>query len=194
MKKSFLQKNLQAGIAIVLALTSVILAINSVEAGSTRIPVENYFITCSQESIERIWIEGGVKHLRGRYLIAEVYSNENYHAGPATNLANANIVLESSHGTFWGKVDMNPTAWPAGGWQGTFTIQGLPGDQTGVARLKGYGDLEGYTTKLTARHMPPSVLHEKFPDACGGEMPIGGSLGQGYIQVPDVKFYEDWDR
>jgi hypothetical protein len=99
-------------------------------------------------------------------------------------MANANVVMATGHGTFHGKLDMRPTAYPEGWWEGSFSIQGLPGDQTGVARLQGYGSLAGYSTKTQVKHMPGFALHALFPDACGGNMPLGGSRAEGYILIP----------
>jgi hypothetical protein len=153
-------------------------------AKTTRIPIVNHFISCEQVAVERVWIEDGVKHVRGRELAAEVRSTEDYHTGPATNWANANVVLETGHGTFHGNLEMRPTAYPGGWWEGSFSIQGLPGDQVGVARLKGYGSLAGYSTKTQVRHMPGPALHALFPDACGGAMPLGGSRAEGFVTIP----------
>ena len=180
-------KSAIARMSLVLALVAILaMASAPAAAETTRIPIVNHFISCEQVAIERVWIEDGVKHVRGRQLVGEVRSESEggFHAGPATNLANANIVLATGHGTFWGKLEMNPTEWPEGWWEGSFSIQGLPGDQTGVARLKGYGSLTGYSTKTTVTHMPGLALHALFPDACGGNVPLGGSVATGYVLIP----------
>jgi hypothetical protein len=174
-----------ARFSLILALVAtLVLFAAPAAAKTTRIPIVNYFLSCTQVSIERVWVEDGVKHVRGRHLDAEVVSTEEYHTGSATNLANANIVLATGHGTFWGKLEMHPDAYPDGWWEGSFSIQGLPGDQTGVARLKGYGSLTGYSTKTVVKHMPGTILHSLFPDACGGSMPLGGSRAEGFILIP----------
>jgi hypothetical protein len=180
-------KSAIARMSLVLALVAILaMASAPVAAETTRIPIVNYFISCEQVAIERVWVEDGVKHVRGRQLVGEVRSESEggFHAGPATNWANANIVLATGHGTFWGKLEMNPTEWPEGWWEGSFSIQGLPGDQTGVARLKGYGSLAGYSTKTEVRHMSGPALHTRFPDACGGNVPLGGSVATGYVMIP----------
>lgn len=179
MKSTIARMSLFLTLVTILAMASA-----PVAAETTRIPIVNYFISCEQVAVERVWIEDGVKHVRGRELAAEVISTEDYHTGPATNWANANVVLATLHGTFWGKLEMRPKAHPGGWWEGSFSIQGLPGDQTGVARLKGYGDLAGYSTKTTVTHMPGSALHDRFPDACGGNMPLSGSVARGYVVIP----------
>ena len=178
-----------ARMSLFLALVAILaMASAPVAAGTTRIPIVNYFISCEQVEVERSWIEDGVLHVRGRQLVGEVRSESEggFHAGPATNLANANIVLATGHGTFWGKLEMHPEAYQGGWWEGSFSIQGLPGDQTGIARLKGYGDLSGYSTKTTVTHMSGPALHALFPDACGGpdNEPIGGSVATGYVLIP----------
>jgi hypothetical protein len=174
-----------ARMSLVLTLVAILaMASAPVAAETTRIPIVNYFISCEQVAIERVWIEDGIKHVRGRELAAEVISTEDYHTGPATNWVNANVVLATLHGTFHGKLEMHPEAYPGGWWEGSFSIQGLPGEQTGIARLKGYGDLDGYSTKTTVTHMPGPALHALFPDACGGAMPLGGSVATGYVMMP----------
>ena len=186
MKITIARKSLILALAAILAVVNVLLSASPVTAETTRIPIVNYFISCEEVAVERKWIEDGVLHVRGRQLIGEVRSESegNFHAGPATNRANANIVLATGHGTFWGKLEMHPEAFPGGWWEGSFSIHGLPGDQTGVARLKGYGSLAGYSTKTTVKHMPGDVLHELFPEACGGAAPIGGSVATGYVLIP----------
>jgi hypothetical protein len=186
MKVAIARMSLVLALAAILAVVSVSLSASPVAAETTRIPIVNYFISCEQVSIDRVWIEDGVKHVRGRHLVGEVRSTENFHAGPATNLANANVVLATGHGTFHGKLEMHPVAYPDGWWEGSFSIQGfaVPGGQTGVARLKGYGDLAGYGTKTTVTHMPGPALHALFPDACGGEIPLGGSRAEGFVMLP----------
>jgi hypothetical protein len=184
MKIAIARMSLILAMTAILAVVSVLLSASPVTAATTRIPIVNYFISCEQVAVERVWIEHGVKHVRGRELAAEVISTEDYHTGPATNWANANVVLATGHGTFWGKLEMKPTEWPEGWWEGSFSIQGLPGEQTGVARLKGYGSLAGYSTKTDVRHMSGTDLHSLFPDACGGNVPLGGSVATGYVMIP----------
>ena len=179
MKSTIARMSLLLTLVAILAMASA-----PVAAETTRIPIVNYFISCEQVAVERVWIEDGVKHVRGRQLAAEVISTEDYHTGPATNWANANVILATGYGTFWGNLEMHPEAYPGGWWEGSFSIQGLPGEQTGIARLKGYGDLTGYSTKTTVTHMPGPTLQALFPEACGGDMPIGGSRAEGFMMIP----------
>jgi hypothetical protein len=176
-------------IRIILAAVMVILISSSTVqptlAGATRIPIINFFISCEEVSVEEVKTVDGVKYISGRYLTAEVRSSHDYHRGPAINISNVTVEMDTKMATFSGRVEMDPTAWVAGGWQGTYTIEGVPGDQTGVAHLRGFGDLEGYITKLTAKHVSGPTLHGLFPDACGGNVPIGGSMAEGYILVPE---------
>jgi hypothetical protein len=166
-------------------VVGVSLLASQAAAETTRIPIVNFFISCEQVAVDRMWIEDGVQHVRGRELDAEVRSNEEFHAGPATNWANANIVLATGYGTFHGRLEMRPEAYyPRGWWEGRFTIQGLPGDQTGIARLKGYGDLAAYNTQTWVKHMSGVALHNLFPDACNGNMPLGGSRSEGFVIIP----------
>ncbi|MEN8241196.1 MAG: hypothetical protein ABFS17_04700 [Chloroflexota bacterium] len=173
--------SLAAVIAIVVGLSA---AQPAAAAGTTRIPIENNFISCEVASIDRVWVEDGVKHVRGKLVYAEVRSNENYHVGPATNLSNANIELATMYGTFNGKVEMFPDAYPDGGWEGTFVAQGVVGFHTGTSQLKGTGSLKGYKTKLVFSHISGPALHAMFPDACGGNMPLGGTSAVGYVLIP----------
>lgn len=186
MKRKIANKGQILMLAALLVITAVSLAVQTANAESEKIPIVNYFISCEEASVESAEIENGVKQVSGRYLIGEVRSTEDYHSGPATNMANATVVMETGHGTFSGKLEMQPTAWLAGGWLGTYTIEGFPGNQIGVARLRGYGDLEGYITETTVKHMSGRALHNLFPDACGGNMPVGGSQAEGYIIVPEI--------
>ena len=185
MKKILARKKLMIIIAAVLVIMISSSTVQPALAGSTRIPIVNFFISCEEVSVDEVWTEDGVKYIRGRYLTAEVRSSHDYHRGPAINFSNVDVVMDTKYATFFGRVEMNPTAWLAGGWQGTYTIEGLPGDQTGVAHLRGFGDLEGYITKLTAKHVSGPTLHGLFPDACGGNVPLGGSMAEGYILVPE---------
>lgn len=174
----------------ILALVAILVVVfvscsaSPATAETTQIPIVNHFVSCEQVSVESTWTEDGVKHVRGRHLEADVISTEEYHTGLGTNWANANIVLETNHGTFWGELVMDPDAYPDGWWEGSFSIRGLPGEQIGVARLKGYGSLAGYSTKTQVTHMSGQKLHELFPDACGGNVPLGGSRAEGFVLIP----------
>jgi hypothetical protein len=185
MKTQIRSTKLKVILAALMVIAIGSLAVQPAFAGGTRIPIVNFFISCEEVSIEEVKTEDGVKYITGRYLTAEVRSSHDYHRGPAINISNVTVVMDSKLATFSGTVDMDPTAWPAGGWKGTYTIEGMPGDQTGVAHLRGYGDLEGYITKLNAKHVSGPTLHGLFPDACGGNVPIGGSMAEGYILVPE---------
>ena len=184
MRSTVARLSLILALAAVLAMLGAPLAVGSAAAGTTWIPIENYFLSCTVVSVEKVWTEGGVMHVRGRELAGEVISDREFHTGPATNWANANVNLETGYATFHGKLEMRPTAFPEGWWEGNFSIQGLPGEQTGIARLKGYGTMEGYLTKTAVTHMPGWKLHDLFPEACGGNEPIGGSRAVGYVMIP----------
>ncbi|MEN8241195.1 MAG: hypothetical protein ABFS17_04695 [Chloroflexota bacterium] len=185
MKSRIARLGMSVSLAAVIAIVFGLTAAQPVAADDLdKIPIENYFISCEEVSIEKAWVADGTKIVRGRLLNGQVVSNEDFHTGPATNLANANVNLETMRGMFFGQLNMSPEAYPEGGWVGWFFIQGVPGDQTGVDGLRGTGSLAGYYTKSTVRHMPPDKLHELFPEACGGEMPVGGSRAEGYVYLP----------
>jgi len=185
MKRTIAQKSLIVFLAAVVVMVIGFLAIQPVAADyENLIPIENYFISCEEVSIQRVWKENGTKFVRGRHLNGEVISDKDFHTGLGTNMANANIVSETSHGTFFGELEMSPDAHQDGGWEGLFFIQGLPGEQIGSAWLRGTGSLEGYFTQTEVKHMSGSALHDLFPDACGGNMPLGGSRAEGYVIFP----------
>jgi hypothetical protein len=185
MKMTIVQKSLAITLVAVMILAVGLLAARPVAAkGTVRIPIENSFISCQLDSIERVWIEDGVKHIRGKLVYGEVRSTENYHVGPATNLSNANIDLATMSLTANGKLEMFPEAYPDGGWVGSFVAQGQVGFQTGSAVLKGTGSLQAYLTKLWFTHMSGPSLQAMFPDACGGNMPLGGTVAEGYVLIP----------
>jgi hypothetical protein len=185
MKKTIAQKSLVVALAAVMVLVIGLAAAQPAAAeGTIRIPIENSFISCQLVSMERVWVEDGVKHVRGKLVYGEVKSTENYHIGPATNLSNANIDMAANYLTANGKIEMFPDAYPEGGWEGSFVAQGEVGFQTGSAVLKGTGSLKGYKTKLWFTHMSGPALQALFPDACGGNMPLGGTVAEGYVLIP----------
>jgi hypothetical protein len=53
----------------------------------------------------------------------------------------------------------------------------------GVARLKGYGSLDGMISFSTLTPLPPPVL-ANFAELCGGSQPVAGSYVVGYYLVP----------
>ncbi|MFC2026301.1 hypothetical protein ACFLUC_03810 [Chloroflexota bacterium] len=168
--------------AIVLGLMTV----QHVAAASyDQVWIENYFISCEEVSIKKVWTINGINYVRERHLKGEVISNTDFNTGEATNMENTNVELGTGYGTFFGRLEMYPKAYPDGGWKGYFFIKGLPGDQTGSAWLRGTGSLSGYYTKSSVKHVPGSTLHKLFPDACDGNMPVGGSHGKGFVVLPN---------
>jgi hypothetical protein len=178
-------------LSLLLVLVAMLVLVSvPAAAKTTRIPIVNHFIACEEAAVERMWVEGGVQHIRGRHLVGVVRSSDFYHAGPATSVVNANINLETGRGTFWGELEIIPTKYLNTWWEGSFSIQGLPGEQTGVARLKGYGELEGYHTKTQVTHMSGDDLLDLYPGVCGFDdegnpiMPLGGSRADGFVMIP----------
>ena len=188
MNKTIVRKSLVVTLAAVLIIVTTSLAVQPAAAnGTIVVPIENNFISCQQVSIDRVWVDDGVRHIRGRLLHGEVRSNEDFHPGFATNLIDVNWDLTTGLATFHGEVTMYPDAYPNGGWEGIFNAQGLMGQQTGKSVLKGTGSLKGYLTMLEFTHLSGPEIHALYPDACGGNMPLGASQAVGYVLIPAGK-------
>lgn len=169
---------------IVIAAISMILVIHPAAAEATRVDFVNYNIGCSIES-QNLWIsDDGIIHIRDRVLNSVVTSTSEYHAGPGHIYGNANISDPATGiGTYFGSLDIYPTAHPDGYWFGHWTMQITENGFQGIARLKGYGSLEGMLSFASLTPLPPAVL-ANFADLCGGNQPVAGTYVEGYILVP----------
>jgi hypothetical protein len=170
--------------AVIIAAISMILIVHPAAAEATRLDFENYNIACSIVS-QKLWVsDGGVVHIRDRELNSVVTSNSEYFAGPGHIFANANLFNPAMGiGTYFGTLDIYPTAYPEGYWFGHWSMQITENGYQGLARLKGYGSLQGMLAFSTLTPLPPTVL-ANYKDLCGGNQPIAGTYVEGYYLVP----------
>lgn len=170
--------------AVLIAVISMTLIVQPAAAEATRIDFVNYNIACSIES-QNFWVsDDGVVHIRDRVLTSVVTSDSEYHAGPGHIYANANISDPATGiGTYFGSLDIYPTAHSDGYWFGHWSMQITENGYHGIARLKGYGSLEGMSSFASLAPLPPQVL-ANFKSLCGGNQPVAGTYVEGYILVP----------
>jgi hypothetical protein len=163
---------------------SMIVVVHPAVAEATRVDFENYNIACSIVS-QTMWVsEGGIIHIRDRVLNSVVLSTSDTHDGPGHVYANANLLDPATgRGSYFGSLDIYPTAYPDGHWAGHWSLQITPNGYHGLARLKGYGSLEGMLTFASLAPLPPSVL-ASFAYLCGGTQPINGTYVEGYYLIP----------
>jgi len=183
MKTSIAHWSLILAVVAVLALVSAPLGVSPVAAKTIRIPVDNYNVNCVILS-QTMWIsEGGILHIRDRIMEGMVLSDGDYHHGTGHMVANANIDLATMYGNYWGTLEIYPDAYPDGYWAGSFSMQVNEGKAGGIARLQGYGTLNGLATKSELTPLPPLVLAD-FADLCGGNQPISGAHAVGFVMDP----------
>jgi hypothetical protein len=182
MKGSILRWSLILAVVVALVMVSAPLAVSPAVAKTIRIPIENYFICCSMDPGTMWPSDDGLVHIRDRVLQAVVTSNEDYHAGTGQNWANANIDPATGMGTYFGYMEIYPVAYD-GWWAGHWSMQITPSGAGGIARLQGYGELDGLATKSELTPLPPSVL-TNFAYLCGGNQPISGVRAVGFVMDP----------
>lgn len=170
--------------AAIIAVISMTLIVHPAAAEATRIDFINYNIACSIES-QKLWVsDDGVVHIRDRVLTSVVTSTSDFHAGPGHIYGNANISDPATGiGTYFGSLDIYPTDHPDGYWFGHWSMQITEFGYQGLARLKGYGSLEGMLSFASLNPLPPPILAE-FADLCGGSQPVAGTYVEGYILIP----------
>jgi hypothetical protein len=182
MKGSILRWSLILALVAILAMFGAPLAISPVAAGTIRIPVDNYNVNCAILS-QTMWIsEGGILHIRDRVMEGMVLSDGDYHQGTGHMVANANINLATMYGSYWGTLEIYPDAYPDGHWAGSFAMQVNEGKASGIARLQGYGELNGLATKSELTPLMPAEL-AAYADLCGGP-PISGAHAVGFVMDP----------
>jgi len=166
------------------AVISMSLIVHPVAAEATRVDYINYNIACSIVS-QNLWVsEGGVVHIRDRVLTSVVTSTSDNHAGPGHIYANANLFDPATGvGTYFGTLDIYPTAHSDGYWFGHWSMQITENGYHGIARLKGYGSLEGMSSFASLTPLPPAVL-ANFTSYCGGNQPVAGTYVEGYYLIP----------
>lgn len=172
------------GTILLLLALSMVLVVPPAAAESVRVEFTNYNIACSIVS-QTMWVsDGGIIHIRDRVLNSVVLSTSDTHDGPGRIYANANLLDPATGmGTYFGSLDIYPTAYPEGYWAGHWSLQITPNGYHGLARLKGYGSLEGMLTFASLTPLPPPVL-ATFAYLCGGTQPINGTYVEGYYLIP----------
>ena len=184
MKKHLLRISLIVTLVALLAVVSAPAAASPAE-GTTRDEFENWNINCSFVDQEGgVWVEDGILHVRGRVIYGYVLSDQDYHEGTALNVANANIDLVTGYGNYWGTLEFHPYAYPDGHWAGSYSMQVNEGRVGAIARLKGYGELEGWLTKSELMPLPPEFLEQNFSWVCEGSPPVSGVYATGIVMVP----------
>lgn len=186
MKKNILRLTMVAALVVILGLINALAASPAV-ARTNREDIENDNVNCSVIEPPKAWIEDGVLHIRDQVMEGFVDSNRDYHRGMAINVANANIDLATGYREYWGTLEINPDAYPDGHWAGSWSMQVNEGHIGGVARLRGYGELDGLLAKseiapLTEDQLPDwaDECECEGPDPC----PVSGAHAVGYVMFP----------
>jgi hypothetical protein len=183
MKTNLVRVNRILATAVIIAALSMILIVHPAAAEGTRVDFVNYNIACSIES-QNLWVsEGGIVHIRDRVVNSVVTSTSEYHDGTGHIYANANISDPATGiGTYFGSLDIYPTAHSDGYWFGHFSMPITENGSHGIARLKGYGSLEGMLSFASLTPLPPTVL-ANYAYLCGGNQPVAGTYVEGYYLV-----------
>ena len=166
----------------ILAMFGAPLAAGPAAAATIRIPIDNYNVNCVIVSQTPPWVEDGILHIRNRVMEGTVLSNGDYHQGIGHMVANANIDLATMYGNYWGTLEIYPDAYPDGHWAGSFAMQVNEGHASGIARLQGYGTLNGLATKSELTPLTPAEL-AAYTYLCGGP-PISGAHAVGFVMDP----------
>ena len=183
MKGTILRWSLILAVVVASVMVSAPLAVRPVAAATIRIPVDNYNVNCAILS-QTVWIsEGGILHIRDRVMEGMVLSDGDYHQGTGHMVANANIDLATMYGSYWGTLEIYPYAYPDGHWAGSFAMQVNEGKASGIARLQGYGELNGLATKSELTPLTPTEL-AAYAYLCGGMQPISGAHAVGFVMDP----------
>jgi hypothetical protein len=182
MKSTFLRWSLVLALVAILAMFGAPLAASPAAAATTRIPFDNYNINCVILSQTPPWMEAGILYIRNRVMEGAVLSDGDYHQGTGHMVANANIELATGYGSYWGTLEIYPDAYPDGHWAGSFAMQVNEGHASGIARLQGYGELNGLATKSELTPLTPPQL-AAYAYLCGGP-PISGAHAVGFVMDP----------
>jgi len=191
MKGNIVRLSAVVALVAILGLTSA-LAVSPAAAKTTRTPFDNYNVGC--EILEQtMWVsEGGIVHIRERELRSVVVTESPYHSGPGKIVANANITDPvNGYGNFWGTLEIYPDAHPEGYWAGSFAVQVNKGMAGGIARLQGYGTLDGLSSKSELTPLTPDQLADYY-EACDcanvqGPCPVSGAHAVGFTMNPGGK-------
>ena len=184
MKNNIVRLSLIVALVVVLGLISA-LAVSPVAAKTIRTPVDNYNVNCVIHS-QTMWVEDGILHIRNRVMSGAIESDGPYHLGTGHMVANANIDLATMYGSYWGTLEIYPYAYLEGHWAGSFAMQVNEGRAAGIARLQGYGELNGLSTQTELAPLTPAEL-PAFAYLCGGNQPISGAHAVGFVMNPGDK-------
>ena len=157
----------------VLGLITLFLGTRPAAAGTAREPFENINVNCVILS-ETVWITDDILHIRDRVMDGAVDSNRDFHEGQTRMVGNANVNMVTGYGNYWGTLAIYPDAYPDGHWYGNWSMQVTPGKVGGIARLQGFGELDGLLTKADLAPLPPPTLPD-YAYLCGGNLPISGA-------------------
>lgn len=182
MKGTILRWSLVLALVAVSAMVSAPLTTSPVAAATIRIPVDNYNVNCAILS-QTMWVDDGILLIRNRVMEGVVLSDGDYHQGTGHMVANANIDLATFYGTYWGTLEIYPDAYPDGFWAGSWSMQVNEGHAGGIARVQGYGELNGLSTKSELTPLTPAELGA-FADLCGGNPPVSGAHAVGFVMDP----------
>jgi hypothetical protein len=192
MKRKILRLSLVLALVVAAVMAAGTMAIRPAAAGTIRIPIDNYNVNCTILS-QTMWVEDGILHIRNRVMEGLVFSDSDTHTGTGSMVANANIDLATGYGNFWGTLEIYPDAYPEGHWAGSFSMQVNEGHSSGIARLQGYGELNGLSTKAALAPLTPGEL-ASYAEACNCPVPPGpfpcpvsGANAVGFIMNPGDK-------
>jgi hypothetical protein len=171
-------------VGVVLVLLALFLAAKPAAAGTDWMEFEAFNIQCSVEDPGEQWVsDDGILHIRDMVYRAVVVSESPTHNGTARIVASVNRDLATGFLTLHSTLEIHPVAYPDGYWSGVSSMQINDGRAGGIARLRGYGELEGRLIKAELTPLPPQVL-AGFAYACDGNMPLGGVRSQGVVMTP----------
>jgi hypothetical protein len=103
----------------------------------------------------REWVSDGVDHVRGWTAVYGT-TGDQYAAGTSTIVANWNLDLATGNGTLWGTADIALSAFN-GGWHSTWNAKFEGFVWSGQAVGHGYGDLEGWQSRLELQSTGPGT-------------------------------------
>lgn len=122
-------------------------------------------------------------HIRDRVMDGAVDSDSAYHEGTTRMVANANIDLTTGYGNYWGTLEISPYAYTEGHWSGHWSMQVNEGKVGGIARLHGYGELDGLLSKADLAPIPPPFL-PPYAYLCNDTTPVSGAHAVGFTMNP----------
>lgn len=182
MKNSPMRWGTVLALVVLFVAVTLLAGAGAANAAAERIPIENININCQIVS-ERKWVEDGILHIRDRVMTGVVDSTSATHRGTQTMVMNANVDMATGYGNYWGKMTIYPYDYPGGYWEGNTSLQVNAGHSGGIARLKGFGDLEGMATKTAVYPANPA----NYMAYCGGNLPISAATVEGYVLITGGK-------